>query len=275
MKLIKKITFKRVMQLPQYKKVLSIFDKFKEDTNIDKHNSIKRTKDPSKLNYFFVIEYENIFKKKFNFKNIFDKNSKKNNSIDLDKLIEEKEKIEKYIQEKKVNEPSCFKKLGLLNEVVGCYLVGTNKKSVNHIRDLDFKNKNNLILIKLDYKNLPKEIDDLCNEFHKKTQDQLKKEKEEFEKFSKLNAEEQDNFINNILDNINPPSLITIDNLNVDYSFFSNSGFTFYDGLSEKNIQIINNIEFLEALKLNAEEKEQYEFCAKIRDRLDEIKTKK
>jgi hypothetical protein len=263
------------MQLPQYKKVLSIFDKFKEDTNIDKHNSIKRTKDPSKLNYFFAIEYENIFKKKFNFKNIFDKNSKKNNSIDLDKLIEEKEKIEKYIQEKKVNEPSCFKKLGLLNEVVGCYLVGTNKKSVNHIRDLDFKNKNNLILIKLDYKNLPKEIDDLCNEFHKKTQDQLKKEKEEFEKFSKLNAEEQDNFINNILDNINPPSLITIDNLNVDYSFFSNSGFTFYDGLSEKNIQIINNIEFLEALKLNAEEKEQYEFCAKIRDRLDEIKSKK
>jgi hypothetical protein len=275
MKLIKKITFKRVMQLPQYKKVLSIFDKFKEDTNIDKHNSIKRTKDASKLNYFFVIEYENIFKKKFNFKNIFDKNSKKNNSIDLDKLIEEKEKIEKYIQEKKVNEPSCFKKLGLLNEVVGCYLVGTNKKSVNHIRDLDFKNRNNLILIKLDYKNLPKEIDDLCTEFHKKTQDQLKKEKEEFEKFSKLNTEEQDKYINNILENITPPPFLIIDNFNTDYSYFKSSGFTFYDGLSEKNIQNINNIEFLEALKLSAEEKEQYEFCAKIRDRLDEIKSKK
>lgn len=275
MKLIKKITFKRVMQLPQHKKVLTIFDKLKEDSNIDNHNSIKRTKDASKLNYFFVIDYENILKKKFNFKNIFDKNKNKNNSIDFDKLVEEKEKIEKYIQEKKDKEPACFKKLGLLNEVIGCYLIGTNKKSVAHIRDLDLKNKNNLILIKLDHKNLPKEVEDLCNDFYKKTQEQLKKEKEEFEKFSKLNPEEQDKFINNIINNINPSSIVIIDNFNVDSNYFKSSGFTFFDGFSEKNIQTINNIEILEALKLNAEEKEQYEFCAKIRDRLNEIKSQK
>ncbi len=277
MKLVKKITYNRVMQLPQHKKVITIFDKFKEDQNIDKHNSIKRTKDASKLNYFFVLEYDNILKKKFNFNNILDKKSgKKNDVINIEKLIEEKDKVEKYIKDKKENEPKCFSKLGLLNDVTGCFLIGTNKKNVNHVKDLDLKSKNNLIVVKLDYKNLPKEIEELCNDFYKKTQEQLKKEKEEFEKFSQLNNEQQDIFINNILNNINSPSFIIIDgfNLNLEKDYFKNSGFTFYDGFSEQNLQNINNIEFLEALKINAEEKEQYEFCAKIRDRLNEIKSK-
>ncbi len=276
MKLIKKITLKRVMQLSQYKKVLSIFDKFKEDQNIDKHNSIKRTKDASKLNYFFVLEYENIFKNKLNLNNFIEKKSGKNDVINIEKLIEEKNKIEEYINNKKQKEPVFFDRLGPTNQVIGCYLIGTNKKSINHIKDLDLKNRNNLILIKIDYKSLPREFEDMCNDFFKKTQEKLKKEKEEFDKFSKMNELEQDEFINNILNNINSPSFLIIDgfNLNLDNKLVS-SGFTFYDGLSEQNIQNINNIEFLEALKINAEEKEQYEFCAKIRDRLNEIKGQK
>lgn len=271
MKLVKKITFNRVMQLPQYKKVLSTFDKLKEDSNIDKHNSIKRTKDASKLNYFIVIEYENLFKEKFNLKNIFEKKDK-NNIINFEKILEEEEKIKKYIAEKKTKEPICFSKLGAINDVSGCYLVGTNKKNVNNIKDLDFKNKNNLILIKLDYKNLPKEIDELCNQFYTNTQEQIKKQKEEFEKFSKMNIEEQDKYITNILDNINPSSIVFIDNKN--YFNYKSSGFTFYDGFSENNIDKINDIQFLETLRINAEEKEQFEFCAKIRDRLKEIRSK-
>jgi hypothetical protein len=273
MKLIKKITFKRVMQLSQYKKVLSIFDKFKEDPNIDKHNSIKRTKDASKLNYFFVLEHENIFKNKLNLNNFIEKKSGKNDVINIEKLIDEKNKIEEYINNKKQKEPSFFHKLGPINQVLGCYLIGTNKKNINHIKDLDLKNRNNLILIKLDFKNLPKEFEELCNDYFIKTQEKLKKEKEEFEKFSKMNENEQDDFINNILNNMNSPSFLIIDgfNLNLNNKLVS-YGFTFYDGLSEQNIQNINNIEFLEALKQNAEEKEQYEFCAKIRDRLNEIK---
>lgn len=274
MKLIKKITFKRIAELPQHKKVLKIFDKFKEDKNIDLHNSIKRTKDASKLNYFFVLEYENILKTKFNFKKMFDKNFNHDNIVNLSKILEEKDKVEKYIEEKKKKEPAFFSKIGFPNEVTGCYLVGTNKKSINYIKDLDLKNKNNLILIKFDYKDLPKEFEILCNEYYQKTQDQLKKERDEIEKFSKLNSEEQDLFINNLLNNINSPSLMIIEGFNLNYNdnYSKNSNFTFYDGFSEHNIQQINNIQFLEALKINAEEKEAFELCAKIRDRLKELK---
>lgn len=276
MKLIKKITFKRITELPQHKKVLRIFDKFKEDQNIDLHNSIKRTKDASKLNYFFVLEYENILKTKFNFKKMFDKNFNHDNIVNLSKILEEKEKVEKYLEEKKKKEPDFFSKIGFLNEVTGCYLIGTNKKSVNHIKELDLKNKNNLILIKFDYKDLPKEFEILCNDFYLKTQEQLKKEREELENFSRLNSEEQDSFINNLLNNINSPSLMIIEGFNLNYNdnYQKNSNFTFYDGFSEHNIQEINNIEFLEALKINAEEKEAFELCAKIRDRLKELKDK-
>lgn len=274
MKLIKKITFERVSQLPQLKKVISIFEKFKEDQNIDKHNSIKRTKDASKLNYFFVLEYENIFKKKLNLKNFIEKESDKKEVININKLIEEKNKIEEQLKEKKNKEPVFFSKLGHLNEVIGCFLIGTNKKSVNHVKDLDLKNKNNLITIKIDYKNLPKEFEDLCNKFYAKTQEQIKKEKEEFEKFAQMNIQEQDNFINELLNNINSPSILIIEDLNFNFDNrnFVNTGFTFYDGLSDQNIQKINNIEFLEALKSNAEEKEAFELCAKIRDRLKELR---
>ena len=260
------------MQLPQHKKVLSTFDKLKEDNNIDKHNSIKRTKDASKLNYFVVVEYENLLKNKININNFFDKKNGKKDVINIEKVLKEKEKIEKYIQEKKSSGPDCFKKLGFVNDVTGCYLIGTNKKNIGYIKDLDLKNKNNLLIIKLDYKNLPKEVEELCNQFYTKTQEDFRREKEEFEKFSKLNQTEQDNYINNILDNINNTPLIIIDNIN--YLNYKSSGFTFFDGFSEKNIDTITNIDFLEALRINAEEKEQFEFCAKIRDRLKEIKSK-
>lgn len=272
MKLIKKITYKRVQQLPQYKKILDTFEKFKEDPDIDRHNSIKRTKDASKLNYFFVIEYENIIKKKINFNNFITKDQYNNNTINLNKLIEEKEKIENYIIEKRKKEPNCFNKLGTLNQVNGVYLVAGNKKNLNNIKDLDLKYKNNIIVIKINYKNLPKEIDEICNNFYIKTQERLKKEKEEFDKFSKMNSEEQNNYINAILNDINSPQIKFIENLEIENEYYNSSGFTLYDGFSENNIKNINNTEFLNSLLNNALEKEQYELCAKIRDRLIELK---
>lgn len=274
MKLIKKITFKRVKQIAEYKKLLSIFEKIKKDENTYNKNSIKKTKDTSKLNYFIIIEYENILKKKFDINDFIDSQKGPNHIIDLNKIISEKEEIEKKMMDKKNKGPACFLKLGLNNDVKGCYIVATNKKSINQGKELDTKNNLNQIVVKLGIKNLPKEIDELCNEFYNRTQENLKKEKEELDKFSKLNKEEQDNYIYNILENINSnPSFIYIDNIN--YLNFNSSGFTFFDGFSEKNLENINDVEFLEALRINAEEKEKFEFCAKIRDRIKEIKSDK
>lgn len=280
MRLIRKITYKRVTQLPQHKKVLSLFDKFKENPDIDRHNSIKKTKDASTLNYFLVLDFENVIKKKINFKNFIEKEPNTNREIvNINKLIEEKEKIEKSILERLQSQPNFFSKLGHMNEVNGCYLIGANKKSISHIRDLDLKAKNNFIIVKLDNKKLPREIEEMCTQFYDKTQEKLRKEQEEFEKFSRMNQEEQDKYINEILNNVSlpPPSIVFIEKIKLDYAndnFLQTSGFTFFDGFSEKNIQNIENVEFLEALLKNAVEKEQYEFCAKIRDRISEIKDK-
>jgi hypothetical protein len=281
MRLIRKITYKRVSQLPQHKKVVSIFEKFKEDSDIDRHNALKRTKDHSTLNYFIVLEFDNIIKKKINIKNFIEKDPVTNKeTVNINRLVEEKAKLEESIKERMKKEPAFFSKLGIINQVTGCYLVGANKKSVAHIRDLDLKSKNNFIIVKLDNRKLPKEIEEMCSQFYAKTQERIRKEQEEFERFSKMNQKEQDDYINNILNNIGntntpPPSVLVIDNINFNNDLLKPSGFTFFDGFSEKNVQQIENVQFLETLLANAEEKEQYEFCAKIRDRLIEIKTKK
>lgn len=280
MKLVKKITFERVMELPQHSKVISLFEKFKKDIKLDKNNSLKKTKEPSKLNYFIVIEFENVLKNRINFESFYEKDKNNNEIINIEKVLEEKEKLEKYLENKKKDQPSCFSKLGIINEVVGCFLVGSNKRNINFINDLDLKNKKNNIIIKFDNKNLPKEIEQLCNNYYKKTQEELKKQKEEFEKFLKFNIEEQEFLIKNLIDSFNfPPnnletnssSVIVLDNLY--YSNLNNSGYTFFDGFSEKNLKTITSVDLLEALRVNAEEKEQFEFCAKIRDRIKEIKS--
>jgi hypothetical protein len=281
MRLIRKITYKRVSQLAQHKKVVSIFEKFKEDADIDRHNALKKTKDHSTLNYFFVLEFDNIIKKKINIKNFIEKDPGTDKEIvNINKLLEEKTKLEESIKERMKKEPACFSKLGFINQVTGCYLVGANKKSVAHIRDLDLKSKNNFIIVKLDNRKLPKEIEEMCSQFYAKTQERIRKEQEEFERFSKMNQKEQDDYINNILNDIGntntpSPSIVMIDNINFNNDLLKPSGFTFFDGFSEKNIQQIENVQFLETLLANAEEKEQYEFCAKIRDRLIEIKSNK
>ena len=233
------------------------------------------------MNYFIVLDFENVLKKKINFKNFIEKEESTGKEIvNIKKIVEEKEKIEKSIQERAKTDPPCFSKLGSMNQVIGCYLVGANKKSISHIRDMDIKSKNNFIIVKLDNKKLPKEIEEMCNQYYQKTQEKLKREQEEFEKFTKMNQIDQDNYINEILNNMSlpTPSIIIIDNLkfdNLNDKFFQTSGFTFFDGFSEKSIGNIENLEFLEALLSNAEEKEQYEFCAKIRDRIIEVKNKK
>jgi hypothetical protein len=281
MRLIRKVTYKRVSQLPQHNKVLSIFDKFKEDPDIDRHNSLKKTKDASTLNYFLVLDFDNIIKKKINIKNFIEKEPNSNKEIvNIGKLLEEKTKLEESIKERIKKDPACFSKLGFINQVTGCYLIGANKKSVAHIRDLDLKSKNNFIIVKLDNRKLPKEIEDMCNQFHVRTQERIKKEQEEFDRFSKMDQKEQDEYIDNILNNITnfsppPASIVIIDNINFNNNLTKSSGFTFFDGFSEKNIQQIENVQFLETLLANAEEKEQYEFCAKIRDRLIELRLKK
>lgn len=275
MRLIRKTTYKRVSQMPEHKKVVEIFEKFKEDPNIDRHNSLKKTKDPSSLNYFFVIDFENIISKKINFNNFIEKNENNRDVVNLDKLLEEKNRIEELMVGKRKKEPAFFGKLGFSNHVTGCYLIATNKKNMGYVKNMDIKNRNNLIVIRLNQKKLPKEIEEMCNQHYARTQDMLRKEQKEFEQFLKMSPYEQDDYIRKILNNINPapPQMMIIENLEFDNDSIIQTGFTFFDGFSENNIQRINNIEFLETLLINALEKEQYEFCAKIRDRLIEIKS--
>lgn len=256
------------MTYPQFKKMNSLFNDYKESPEIDLHNSIKQTKDLSKLNFYVVMDIINVVKEiEIKFKTIFEEDLSNSEStkyiINLDNLAKERSKIESIIKKKSEKTSSYFTKLGKFNYVSGCYLIATNKKSINFVQNLNLKKRDDVIVIKLNYKKLPKEIDDLCVKFQYLEEERIRKENKEIEDF---------------LNEYNPiPSLIIKDGnfFNIENIYQSGQtvkNYTFYDGFSEENIKNINDLSFLEVLLNNALEKEQFEFCCKIRDRINEVK---
>lgn len=268
MRLVRKIQFNRIQQLPQFESICKKFNEIKSSTEV---NGIAKIDDVSKLNFYVVIEFMSIVDK-IDYSKIFPDN---NHIVDFNSLLSEQKKVSDYIRKKRDNYPEIFKKLGQLNEVIGCYIIATKKKGIQSVTS---KNTINTISIKLDNNELPKETNSMCEDFYKSKMDMIIKEQQEFDRFLKLSMEEQDIIISNILQNIQiPPIIFTKSSSNsYEYDFelpikkediMRNT--TKIEDAAIKNIDKINSIDFLKTLLRTSVEREKYELCAQIRDRIN------
>ena len=274
MRLVKRLKFKRVKELQIFKKLKSNFLKLKPQGQTVENN-INNCEDLSKLNYFVVLEYINLINDKINYKKIFPDSELGSNSIvDFNNLIQEQEKLKIYIQNNKDKGPVYFKNLGVINKDQGCYLVATTYKHPKKIKDLNFKNKKNneFLFVKFDFKKLPKEFEKICSEYHRKKNSDSEKEKEEFENFLNLSNEEQDIIIENLFSDIHSP-LVNDEVLNKINNTPATA--TTIQFAAEDKINQISDLEFLFNMLQSSEDIENYELCAKIRDRILEIRKSK
>lgn len=264
MRIVKKINFISAKEIKQFKKIESLFNKIKQD---EKCNiPIKFIKNISKFNYYIVIEFINIIKDKINHNKIFDE---KYSIIDYNTLRTEQKKLEEYIQEKEKKFPEYFKKLGTLNEVTGCFLVATLKRNVRSIRNMNLKNSDCSITIKLNINNLPYEIEKICNHYSEYKSDHVQKDYEEFNKFMNLGCEKND--LESQKTSVFPELSDNNDDLNYKISNYINTQYTgtTIENAAENNLNNIYDIDFLNNMLHSAEESENYEFCFKIKQRID------
>ena len=264
MRLFKKISYDRFIELPESSSFVELFNK----KAIDK-------KSIDKFNFYLVIEYQNAFDSA-NYDEMFPDNSL---FVDFQSLKKEHSniinKIKKQMENKTI--PDSLKKIGVTNILKGCYLVGNiNNDLPKNIRSCSKKN----ISIKLEYKNVPKEIVDLCEDFYHKNIFSILKEKEDFENFFKLTKKEQEKEISILFQqflNYTNKNIIfstsNVDLMNQDNNFNNNS--LTVEELFEKNIDFISDIKLLEQVFQNAEKDENYELCGIIKKRLDFIKSSK
>lgn len=274
MKIIKKITYRRAKALPEYELIKAKFKEIKSNKNLLKTEGIERSDSLEKLNYFIVIEYINMADR-IDYSKIFPNDGY---SMDVEGLLNEQDKIIQYINRRKQDYPEMFYKLGFVNEVVGCFLIATRKSNVNNIST---KNTKNTISIKIK-ESFPREIKQMCHDYHTTRVAVSEREEEEFVRFSRLSFDEKDIILQNIIENASTNSLIFYyppDNRkrnlkNEDVMQSGNTGTIKLEDVFNQNIEKITSVEFLASLLKKAEEKENYEFCAKIRDRLEYLKVR-
>lgn len=270
MKIIKKITFKRAKSLCE--EFALVEEKFLEIKNNGGKEGVSRIDSVAKLNYFIVIEYINMADK-INYEKIFPNDDF---IVDIEGLLNEQDKVIQHINKRKENYPEAFHKLGLIHEVTGCFLIATRKQNINNVST---KNTKNTISVKMNNLPLPKEVSQMCNDYHDVKFDVVKKEQEEFNRFNKLSFEEQDIILQNILQNVNSGSAEFFysseldDNKSKDEPLSGYTSVKMEDAFSQ-NIERITSVEFLKSLLNKALDKENYEFCAKIRDRLSFLEMK-
>lgn len=271
MKLVRKIKFKRAKELSLFKKIESSFIKG-VDLDCKNPNSIKSVSDISKLHFFLILEYINLIDDKIDYNKIFPSSPLgENHLIDFNNLIEEQEKLKSHIQKSQKRGPSYFKNIGILNEVIGCYLLATPFKHLKKIKNLDLKNKiqDSFIVAKFDFKKLPNEFEKICLSYGKNKSSFLEKEKKEFQDFLNLTNEEQDSIIDEMLDSIQSPFI------DFEIPDTTSSSATTIQFAAENSINQIYNIDFLTLMLSSAEESENYELCIKIRDRIWLLQNKK
>ncbi len=264
MKIIKKITFRRAKSLLEEFNLIQ--EKFLEIKNNGGEEGVSRIESVANLNYFIVIEYINMADK-INYGKIFPNNDF---IVDVEGLLNEQDKVIQLINKRKEGYPEVFQKLGLVHEVTGCFLIATRKTSINNVST---KNTKNTISIKIKNSSLPREIIQMCNEYNDVKSDVIKKEQEEFNRFNKLSFEEQDIILQNILQNANTGSVeffYSSESIENQSKSEPLSGYTTVkmEDVFSQNIERITSVEFLKSLLNKALDKENYEFCAKIRDRL-------
>jgi len=270
MKIIKKVSFSRAKSLTEEYKFIQ--EKFLDIKNKGGEEGVSRIDSISKLNYFIVLEYVNMADK-IDYNKIFPNDDF---IVDIEGLLNEQDKVIQHISKRKSNYPELFYKLGLMHEVTGCFLIATRKTSVTNVST---KNTKNTISVRIKNSKLPTEIEHMCEDYHSVKSEMLDKEKEEFNRFNKLSFEEQDIILQNILQNANTSSVEffysqehkSLDKKEEPLSGYS--GVKLEDAFTQ-NVERITSVEFLKSLLLKAIEKENYLFCAKIRDRLAFLSTK-
>ena len=284
MRIIKKLNFQKISHIDELNEIKSIY------SSDIKNEYFSKEKELNDLNYFLVIEYNNILKKNQKDLNLFFDSE---GNINLDSLQKEQQRVYKHLNDRnnKKDYPPYFNKLGLLNEVVGCYMIASTQRSVKNI-SLDAKLQAGdefiNIVIKLKNNNLPKEIETICNDHYKKQQNKIKNQINEIGKEFNFNIDEI--FLINPLQFIDesPEQIIfTLNNdifstpENSSYEINGQSPFHSFEikpnskntieNLVESHLDKINDVDFLNNIIITAETSENYELCAKIRDRLKSI----
>ena len=219
----------------------------------------------SKLNYFFVIDCKDVSGE-------LGLDSKIDTNSVLFGNIEKNKKFLDHINGKN-KQPSYFKKLGLLYEISGCYLIATTKKSKKNI---SIYNSINTVSCKLDIDNLPKEFKQMCTDYENYNIDNNITINPGLMDMFNFKEDEKDRIIDDIIS-----SLVFSDIPSQDlYPLYDISDFyqnPEFGGLNiedviESKIQDIYDVTFLEQVMETALESENFELCSKIRDRISKIK---
>lgn len=273
MKLVKEIKVDRAKELNEYSFIKQKFSKLKKEKN-NKLTSINN------LNYYFVIEFEDLLDNPEFFKSLF---SRENMNINNFKKLED-DYINGLNESKKSNFnelPKFFKKLGEHNKINGCYLVATIKTDKTKITT---HNSQSTISIKLNLKELPNEFKKMCGEFYDYKEKLAEQEREEMNKIVNMTFEQQNKLMSNILRGIDFSSVNIFGPSNPILSFKKspNEIFDFntvnskvrIEDVIENKIQDISDINFLNNLLKTSEQSENFELCVKLRDRINQLSKK-
>lgn len=265
MRLFKKISYDRFININEKDVFLQSLNSILKEK---KNNKISKI-DIKDFSFYIVLDYVNIFDT-IDYDKIFPQQGV---VIDYQSLNKEHNNIINKIKKKldKNNEPEYFNKLGVANFVKGCFLIGGNIKEIPKVIN---KSSSSFISVKLDYKNLPKEISELCEEYYNKQSLYISKEQEDFEQFFRLTSKEQEKLMGNFFEqfslNTNKAVLFSFTGENITNDVKQD---TFEDFFS-KNLEFFSDKEFLEIMMKKALEEEKYEICSKIKKRLENLSKK-
>jgi len=276
-KLTKKISFNRAKKFKEFVEIEKIYNEIKEkEQKENKKRGVSKTEDLSKLTYYVIVEYYNL-SDQIDYDKIFPND---NFIVDFEALLNEQEKIMDHINIKQKHlYPKIFNKLGIINKVTGCYLIATTKG----LHSLKTKNTINNLSIKLNNDDLPCEVFSLCDDFYSTEEKNILRNEQEFERFISLSFEEQDIILQNILENISfSDNKITLsENMKIDdekddsWILSGKNEVNAILDITVNNIDKINSMEYLNSLLKKFERQENYEICAKLRDRISFLKGKK
>lgn len=264
--LSRKITFDRFNELDEKDSFLNELNSF-----VEKNPKSKVKKEElENFSFYFIVEYFNAFDS-INYEKIF---PQKGFFIDYQALQDEHNDIMNKIKKRllKKEYPSFFNKLGLSNFVKGCYLIGGNNKDIP--KKLNKKSKS-YVSLKINFKKIPKEIEDLCNDYYNKNHFYVDREREDFESFFKLTKKEQEKMMGNFFEKFtnfaNKTALVNYSN-NYENQIVNNPSNYSIEEILDSSIDFFTDLNFLEDVFERAKQEEKYELCSKILKRINEIK---
>jgi hypothetical protein len=262
MRITKKITYDDVIKFNRFNKL----EEKIESTKKKNFNYPISKLEIEEMNYFLVIECKDL-SEELGF-------GVQTNNFSFG-FFAEKDKHQSFLKHirKKNSQPSYFKKIGLLYDITGCYVVATTKKDK---RKISSYNSSNTISIRLNMNKLPKEIENMCNEFEVYQLQKQQRDHIDNSEIFGMSQDDKEKIIENIVSGIlfvKKPFQEMYPNydLNDMYNTMNVASLNI-EQVIENKLHDIYDIVFLEQVMESAIEKENFEFCAKIRDRISAIK---